>query len=152
MAQNIENRGVRPELDRVAIEEDFDFTGPHAVFDSLRIAFLDAAELRASVAESDLVTVLVRESHGSFDRTVSAADDEDLLIDVVVGLDQPVHHFGQFFSWNAEFARGSSFAQSENDGAGTIVIGGRFDHEDAVFVLGYLFDFGFSDGVKVGAM
>ena len=113
LALDIENRGVRLELDRVGIEENFDFAGPHAVFDSLRVAFLDATELRTTVAESDLVAGLVRESHGSFDRTVSAADDEDLLVDVVVGLDQPVHHFGQFFSGNAEFARGSSFARAE---------------------------------------
>src|ERR1700730_12541177 len=152
LALDIENRGVRLELDRVAIEEDFDFTGPHAVFDSLRIAFLDAAELRAAVAESVFVAGLVRESHGSFDRTVSAADDEDLLVDVVVGLDQPVHHFGQFFSWNAEFARGSSFAQSENDGARAIVIGGRPNREAAVFVLGYLLDLGSGNTVKVGAI
>src|SRR6266404_2077693 len=128
------------------------FPGPDALFDSLRVAFFDPTELRGTIAESDLVAGLVRESHGSFDRTVSAADDEDLLVDVVVSLDQAVHHFGQFFSGNAEFARGSSFAQSENDGASTIVIGGRFDHEDPLFVLGYLLDLGTGDTVKVGAI
>jgi hypothetical protein len=39
-----------------------------------------------------MVAALASEPHGSFDRAVAASDEQDLFIDVVVGLDQPLHH------------------------------------------------------------
>jgi len=60
-----------------------------------RVAVLDPTELRAAVGEGSRFAGVTRQSYGRFDRTFSAAHDQDLLVDVVIGLDQPEHHFGR---------------------------------------------------------
>jgi hypothetical protein len=109
--------GVSFEFDGIRVEKHFELTVAHAVCDAQRVPFLDPAKTVFAIRKCDLVAVLVRQAHGGFDGAVSAAHDENFLVDVMVRLDQAVHHFGQFFAFDAELARGAGPVQRENYGA-----------------------------------
>ena len=91
---NVDNDGLLFEFDRIRVEQNFNLAGLHALGDPLRVAFLDAAELRAAIDQRDLVADLVSQPHGCFDRAIATAHDQNLLVDVMVRLNQPVHHLG----------------------------------------------------------
>lgn len=59
---------------------------------------LDAAESFPAVRKCDVVVGLLGQAHGCPDRAVASTDHENLLIDVVIGLNQPIHHFRQFLA------------------------------------------------------
>lgn len=69
-----------------------------------------------------MVAALTSEPDGSFDRAVAASDDQDLFIDVVVGLDRPLHHLGQLFSSYTNFAGLARFAAGQNYSMRAILI------------------------------
>src|SRR5947209_1397134 len=91
----VDNHGFRFELQRIGFEEHFDLAALNAFLDALGVTLLDTHELCLAIAESDLIASLVGESHGRFDRAVAAAHDQYLLVDVMVGLDKPVHNLRQ---------------------------------------------------------
>jgi hypothetical protein len=111
LAVDVEDDRLRRKLFRIGLEQNFDFPAAHAILDALGVPLLDAAELRAAVAQRNLVTGLVGQAHGSFDGAVPAADHENLLVDVVVGFNEPVHDFREFLAAHAEPTRSPGFSQ-----------------------------------------
>jgi hypothetical protein len=70
-AADVQDDGVRFELDRIRVEKHFDFTPAHAVCDAQRVPLLDPAKTVFAIRKRDLVAMLVREAHGGFDGAVT---------------------------------------------------------------------------------
>ena len=99
-----------------------------------------------------MIAFLTGQAHGGFDGAIAAADHQNLLVDVMVGLDEAVHHLGQIFAFDTELARFAGASEGENDGAGAILIGGRNDREDSVGPFLDVIDFFARTDVEVGAI
>src|ERR1039458_8890165 len=149
-AVGLEDDRFRLELDRTRIEQHLQFPGAYEVFHTLRVALLDAAEPLAAIGDGHLVTGLTSQAHGGFHRAVAAADDQDLLIDVMVRLDQAVHHLGQLFPFNTELARFTRLAQGQDYSTRAILIRRGRDRENAVFAALNVFHLLAGGHVEVG--
>jgi len=133
---HFEDNAVLAKFDRIGVEEYFQLAFFDAFLDTLRVAILDAAEGTLTVREGDGVADLMGKAHSGFDGGVTAPDDEDLLVDVMVGFDEAVHDFWEFLALDAELARTSHLAQSENDKACFVLALKSFHGKDAILILG----------------
>ena len=140
-ALNVKDDRIRLEFDWIRLKEHFDFSGAHAVFDALRVPLFDAAEALCPIAERHLVAGLVCESHSSLDRAVASANDKNLLVDVVIGFDQAIHHLGQFLTFDSEFARLARAPERQDHVSRTIFVVRCQNGEDAVFAFLDVVDF-----------
>ena len=86
---------------------------------SMRLAFrsLNLAEFVAAIGERDLVAGLVRQAHGGFHRAVAAADDQNVLVSIVIGFNQAVEDVRKLFALDSEFTRRTGAAEREHHGA-----------------------------------
>src|SRR5271169_4771655 len=132
-AVDLNDHRLRLELNRIRVEQHLQLSGAREVFDALGVPLFDAAETLAAVGHCDLVARLAGETHGGLNCAVTASYHEDLLIDVVIGLDEAVHHLRQLLAFDAEFAWLPRFAQRQDHSPGPIVIVHGVKREDAVF-------------------
>src|SRR3954466_13167959 len=79
LAVHLEHDRLGADLHRIRAEHDIYRAFRHALFDPLRVAILDAAESVFAIRQHHLIPGLLAEAHGSFDRAVAAAYNEDLL-------------------------------------------------------------------------
>ena len=82
----IENDRIYFEFHWIRLKKYLNFSVAHAVFNSLYVSLLDPAKPLSSVAKRYLIAGLMCESHGGLDRAVAPADHENLLVDVMIGL------------------------------------------------------------------
>ena len=82
--------------------------------------FLALTRLNASPRYESVSSVpgLPGEAHGGLDRAVAAADTEDLLAAVLLGVAHLVHHFRQLLAGGAELARRAAAAERQQNAAG----------------------------------
>src|SRR5205085_2792639 len=136
-----QDHGFFPKFHRIGVENDIDFALADGLLDALGVALFDAAEGFFAVRQNDLIADLVTETHGRFDGTVAAADDQDFLVHVVVRLNQAVHYLGKVFPFNAKLARAAALAQREHHVSRAELALGRVDGKDAILAFLDIFAF-----------
>ena len=92
----------------------------HVLGDAFRVAVLEPAEFAAPIRECNLVAGLMGKAHRCFNCAVASANDEDVVVGVVISLNEPVKYVRKFFSLHAELARGSGAAHCQNRGVGAV--------------------------------
>src|ERR1035441_5767952 len=115
------------EFHRHRIEDDLKLAVLQHVFKPFYVAFLDAGKGVFAVRKRDVITVLNGQPHGGFHRAIAAAHYEDLMVDVVVGFNQPVHDLRQVFALYAELSGRAPSSHGEEPRAAT-VLGRRRRH------------------------
>ena len=75
------------------------------LFQAFAIFRLNAAESIAAVAQRDYGAGLLRDRHSRFKRGIAPAYHQDLFTPVLLGVDQTVSDFSQFFARNFQLAR-----------------------------------------------
>jgi hypothetical protein len=98
---HLQNHAVRAKFNRVRLKQDLEFVPANALLNALGVAILNARERLLPVGKCNRISDLVRQSHRGLYGRIAAADDQNVLVYIVIGLDQPVHDLRQIFPENS---------------------------------------------------
>src|ERR1039458_715353 len=121
LSGDFQDDAILLEFHRHRIKDDLKLAGLQHVFQPFYVAFLDAGKRVFAVRKRDVITVLNGQPHGGFHRAIAAAHYEDLMVDVVVGFNQPVHDLRQVFALYAELSGRAASSHGEEHRAATVL-------------------------------